>query len=260
MIWLRSAVFNVWFYGLTVLLALASPLVRAFAPRHAIGYARCWIRLVLAGLRPICGITWQVTGLEHLPRQGPALIASMHQSAFDALVWALLAPRFSYVLKRELTRIPLFGPMLLDTGMIAVDRAAGATALRDLLRAADAAVAGERQIVIFPEGTRVAPGVRAPLQPGVAALAARTGLPVIPVVTDSGLHWGRRAFRKLPGVIHVAIQPPIEPGLKREALMARLERAFVSGAAGCAQPVDNSVGSAAAGLRSQTSYHRKPVH
>lgn len=254
MIWLRSAVFNAWFYGLTVLLALASPLVRAFAPSRTVAYARVWIRLVLGGLRPICGITWQVTGREHLPPDGPALIASMHQSAFDALVWALLAPRFTYVLKRELTRIPLFGAMLLQTGMIAVDREAGAAAVRDLMRAADAAVAGRRQIVIFPEGTRVAPGVRAKLQPGVAALAARTRLPVIPVVTNSGRHWGRRAFRKQPGVIRVAILPPIEAGLKREALMARLAECLAEGAARLDEPVDNSVDAIPSGLPSRSSY------
>jgi len=238
----RSLLFNIWFFGLTTVLALAALPLRVLAPRHAVPYAQAWIRLVLGGLRLICGISYEVTGLEHLPPTGPALIASMHQSAFDTLVWALLAPRFAYVLKRELTRIPLFGPMLLLTGMIPVDRDAGAAAVRGLLREADRAVAAHRQIIIFPEGTRVAPGARVALQPGVAALAARTKLPVIPVVTDSGRYWGRRAFRKRPGVIRIAILPPIEAGLRREALMARLEATFADGIATLGTPVDNSVG------------------
>ncbi len=231
MIWLRSAVFNIWFYGLTTLMLLVSLPLRLAPPEAVLAYARLWARLVLGGLRLLCGITWTVTGLEHLPPEGPALIASMHQSAFDTLVWVLLQPRFSYVLKQELTKIPLFGPLLRRAGMIAVDRSAGAAAVRGMLRAADQAVADKRQMVIFPEGTRVAPGVQVKLQPGVVALAARTKLPVIPVATDSGLRWGRKAFRKRPGVIHVAILPPLDPSLPRDVLLARLESAFAKGAA-----------------------------
>jgi 1-acyl-sn-glycerol-3-phosphate acyltransferase len=253
MIWLRSLLFNIWFYGLTAAFAIGGIGLRLLARRRAVGYARVWARLVLAGLRPVCGITWEVSGRHHLPAKGAALIASMHQSAFDTLVWEVMMPNFTYVLKRELTRIPLFGPMLRATGMIAVDRDGGASALRDLLRAGDRAVADGRQIIIFPEGTRVAPGETARLHPGVAALAARSRLPVIPVATDSGLCWGRRAFRKRPGVIHVAIQPPIEPGLPREEVMARLAAAFANGAADLARHVDKSVDGVPAGLRSRAS-------
>lgn len=245
MTWLRSALFAVWFYGLTFVMALLSPLSWPFGQRAVIAYARFWARLVLAGLRVTCGISWHITGLEHLPAAGPALIASQHQSAFDTLIWAATAPRFAYVLKRELTRIPVFGQMLLRTGMIPVDRAAGAAALRGLLQAADRAAADARQVVIFPEGTRARPGERLRLQPGVAALAARMRLPVIPVVTDSGAHWGRRAFRKRPGVISVAILPPLPAGLKREELLAELARLY---AEGVGRPVENSVGEAASHL------------
>lgn len=239
MIWLRSALFNTWFYGLTFVMCVVSPLVWPFGGRRVLRYARIWARLALAGLRPCCGISWEVTGLEHLPAEGPALIASQHQSAFDTLVWALLAPRFCYVVKRELTRIPLFGQTLVKSGMIPVDRTAGAAALRGVLRAGESAKAAGRQVVIFPEGTRVAPGVRHALQPGIAALAARMRLPVVPVVTNSGEHWGRRAFRKRPGVIRVALLPPLPPDLPREALLARLAELY---AAGVPQPVENSVG------------------
>ena len=246
MIVLRSLLFNLWFFGLTTVLAVAALPLRLFAPRRAIPYAQGWIRLVLGGLRLICGIGYRVEGLENLPASGPALIASMHQSAFDTLVWALIAPRFAYVLKRELTRIPLFGPMLVATGMIPVDRDAGAAALRGLLRQADRALAEQRQIVIFPQGTRVAPGMQVRLHPGVAALAARTRLPVIPVVTDSGRYWGRRAFRKRPGTIRIVLLPPLPSGLSREALMQRLEAAFAACPPLCDTPVENSVGTPAA--------------
>jgi 1-acyl-sn-glycerol-3-phosphate acyltransferase len=229
MMLLRSALFALWFYGGTFLTTfLGLPVLRLGRPRVA-AYAVFWARLMLFGLRWICGVRWEVTGLEHLPGEGPALLASMHQSAFDTLIWIVLAPRFSYVFKQELSRIPIFGGYLLASGMIPVDRSAGGAALRSLLRHTDRAVAEGRQIIIFPEGTRVAPGVRAALQPGVAAIAARTGLPVIPVATDSGLVWPRQAFRKRPGVIHVAIRPPLPPGLPRDEVMRRLTAVFAEG-------------------------------
>ena len=235
MIWVRSALFNAWLYGITTVLSLSSLVPRvATLDRPAawpLGLARTWARCVLAGLRVLCGIRWTVTGRDNLPPDGPMLIASNHQSAFDTMVWLLLVPSPSYVVKRELLNIPLFGALCRLGGMIAVDRSAGADAIRALLRAADGAVRARRQIVIFPEGTRVPPGVRMSLQPGVAALAARTGLPVIPVATDSGRCWGRRAFRKLPGVIHIAIGPPIPASLPRAELMRRLERAIADGQA-----------------------------
>ena len=147
--------------------------------------ARLWARIMVwarAGdLRhPRCEV------IRRTCRTGAALIASHHQSAFDTLVWLTLVPRCCYVMKQELLRIPLFGPLLPLGGMIAVDREGGAKALRGLMREGARAVHEQRQIVIFPEGTRAEPGAVLPLQPGVAALAALTRLPVIPVVTRFG--------------------------------------------------------------------------
>ncbi len=223
MIWLRSLLFNAWFFAATLAMGLRGVPVRWFAPRHALWVARSWAALVLAGAAALCGIRVAVAGREHLPADGAALIASQHQSAFDTLVWLRLVPRVAYVFKAELARIPLFGPLLVPAGQIPLDRGASFGAVRSLLRGADRAKAEGRQIVIFPEGTRVAPGVEAELRPGIAALAARTRLPVIPVATDSGLCWGRRAFRKTPGVIHVVIGPPIPPGLSQAALIVAIQ-------------------------------------
>ena len=234
MTWLRSALFNLWFFGLTLLLCLLSPPLRLLGERPVRAYATFWVRLVLAGLRVICGISWQVSGLEHVPAAGAVLIASMHQSAFDTLIWPLLAPRFAYVLKQELTRIPLFGPLLLQSGMIAIDRRAGPAAVRALLRAADGAVARQRQVVIFPQGTRTAPGEPVALQPGVAALATRMQVPVLPVVTDSGAYWGRRAFRKRSGVVRIMVLPPLPAGLTRAQMLAALTATFAAGLPGAA--------------------------
>lgn len=240
MIWLRSALFNLWFYGATLVLASAAAVVQAGPSAWTHAIARQWARTVLAGLKPLCGITVVISGREHVPAVGAALIASQHQSAFDTMVWLLLAPNPSYVLKQELLRIPLFGGVVRRLEMIPVDRSAGAAAIRTLLRGGDAAAQAGKQIVIFPEGTRALPGAPLPLHPGVAALATRAGLPVIPVVTDSGLCWGRRAFRKLPGVIHIAIQPPLPAGMPRAALMERLAALYAGGIDAVDKSVDST--------------------
>jgi 1-acyl-sn-glycerol-3-phosphate acyltransferase len=243
MIFLRSAAFNVYFFGLTFLLGLFCGIpLRVFAPRRVIGLARFWARLTLWGLRLICGIDYAVSGRENLPAAGPALIASQHQSAFDTLVWLLLVPWPAYVVKQELARVPLFGPLLQPGGQILVDRKAGAAALRGLIAEARAAASAGRQVVIFPEGTRTAPGETVPLQPGIAALSNETGMALIPVATDSGRLWGRRAFRKRAGTIHLAIAAPIPPGLPRRQLLAAVQEAWRHAAESGANPVDKSVG------------------
>ena len=249
----RSLVFSIWLYVVTAVVSLWVA-VFARSRRAVVEGAQIWAGLMLAGLHRFCGIDYVVTGRENLPA-GAALIAPMHQSAFDTMVWLLLVPECVYVLKRELTRLPLFGPLLLRGGMIPVDRTAGAAAMRDLIRRAAAAASAGRQILIFPEGTRVAPGVRTKLHPGVAALAARTGLPIIPGATESGHYWGRRAFRKVPGTIQIAILPPLPAGLPRDVLMARLEQAYADGYAALrrGQAVDNSVGSASLVLQNGPS-------
>lgn len=222
---LRSIAYNLWFVLATIGFGLAGIAVRLLAPDRALGFARYWVRALLGGARVICGIHPVVSGLENLP-DGPALIASQHQSAYDTLVWVTLVPRPAYVFKKELTRIPLFGPMLRPAGQIPLDRSGSVAAVRALLKEADRAASAGRQIIIFPEGTRVAPGEEAPLRAGVAALAARTRLPVIPVATDSGLRWGRRAFFKRPGPIHIAIGRPLPPGLRSDALLAALREGW----------------------------------
>ncbi len=226
---LRAGLFNLYFLLLTVLMGLGAFWIRLFDRPRALAYAALWCRLTLCGLRLICGIRVALSGAEHLP-DGPVLLASQHQSAFDTLVWLTLAPRPAYVMKRELTRLPLVGPMLLLAGMIPVDRDKGAPALRGLLRGADAAARDRRQIVIFPEGTRVADGATVALQPGIVALAAHTGLPVLPVTTDSGRCWSRRAFIKRPGIIHIVISPPIIQaelrGRPRTALLEAIRAAW----------------------------------
>ena len=187
MTFLRSAIFNLFFFGVTAVITLVpGTYMRLFAPDRTLDLARLWARIVLGAARVICGIRLEVSGLERLAGDQPRLIASVHQSAFDTIVWLTLVPRCCYVVKQELLRIPLFGALLPITGMIAVDRSGGGATLRALMREGERAKREARQIVIFPEGTRGEPDKILPLQPGVAALAARTRLPVFPVVTELG--------------------------------------------------------------------------
>jgi 1-acyl-sn-glycerol-3-phosphate acyltransferase len=238
---LRAAAFAAWFYGITIIFGLGGLWVRAFARDQALALAQRWARVALSGLWPICRIRVVLSGEEHLPASGPALLASQHQSMFDTLIWMALLDRPSYVMKQELVQIPLFGPLLVPAGMIPVDRGAGAAALRGLLRGAAKAAADRRQIVIFPEGTRVLPGTQVKLHPGLAAIALRTGLPVLPVATDSGDCWPRAVFGKQPGVIHIAVGAAIRQPFTRETLLAEVEDYWRRMAADGFGSVDNSV-------------------
>ena len=263
MILLRSALFNAAIFTLTpATIVFGIPFLLA-PPDWLRAYVRGWARLVLWLLRVLCGVRWQVTGAEHLPRDGAALIAAQHQSAFDTVVWHALLPRAAYVMKIELLRIPVWGALARRVGSVGVDRAAGASALRDLLRDGRAAAGRGQQIVIFPEGTRTEFGERRPWQPGVAALAAGTGLPLIPVATDAGRHWPRRSFRKRPGMITVAVLPPIPPGLPRAALLRQAEAAVATALAeapaDATPPVENPVESLRGGA-SGTPEESRPTH
>ena len=181
-----------------------------------------WIDGTFLLLRICCGIRYREIGLENLPK-GPAIIAAKHQSTWETMFLSRRLNQPAFVLKKELLMIPLFGWFMQKIGMIAVDRSGKATALKKMVKDAGDAFAAGRQIIIFPEGTRVAPGHHRAYQPGIAALYGQLNVPVIPVALNSGLFWGRKAFVKKPGTILVQYLPPIDPGLNRKAFMAELE-------------------------------------
>jgi 1-acyl-sn-glycerol-3-phosphate acyltransferase len=229
MIFIRSLLFNVAFYLWTSVMFLLS-LPALLLPVGAVwGLGRVWVCGTVLLLRIFVGLTHEVRGVAHrLP--GAALYAVKHQSAWDTLIFALLLDRPAIVLKQELLNLPLFGWYMRKCRMIPVDRKGRAAALKRMAAdARDRASAG-RPILIFPEGTRVAPGHRRPYQPGAAALYGALGLPVVPVALNSGLFWGRRSFQKLPGRIVVEFLPAIAPGLDRRIFMAELEAAIETAA------------------------------
>jgi 1-acyl-sn-glycerol-3-phosphate acyltransferase len=219
---LRSVVFNllyaIWTGGMHI---LCIPLL--LGPRRWSRVAGgVWIDVDLWLLRNLVGLDYRVIGAENLP-VGPAIFAAKHQSAWETLFFSRYLNYPAFVLKRELLSIPLFGWYLRKVGMIAVDRAAGASALRNMARQASEAFAEDRSILIFPEGTRVPPGQSRPYHPGVAALYTQLKVPVVPVALNSGLFRGRRSFVKRPGTVTVQFLPPIPPGLDRKAFMRELE-------------------------------------
>jgi 1-acyl-sn-glycerol-3-phosphate acyltransferase len=225
MTWLRSLAFNIGYLGFTALFAIFL-IPSLLLPRRVLTRAgRVWARVVNALLESVIGATIEVRGRERLPR-GACVVACKHQSAWETIALNGLLADPCFVLKRELTWIPLFGWYLLKRRLVVVDRRGGARALNAMLRDARAAVDAGRQIVIFPEGTRVAPGTTRPYQPGVAALYRHLGVPVVPVALNSGLVWGRRSFVKRPGRIILGVLAAIPPGLDRAEFAARLEHAI----------------------------------
>ncbi len=222
MIWLRSLLFVAWFYAISIPLAIGYS-VMLLLPRRAMMWGlRVWARLVSFGLRTIAGVAIEVRGRQHMPT-GAALIAAKHQGMFDTIGPFLFLPDACVVLKKELLAIPFYGWEARRAGMIPIDRGAHAKALKAMLRAAREALKEPRQIIIYPEGTRRAPGAPPDYKPGVAALYRDLALPCTPMATNSGVHWPAHGVLRRPGTIVFEFLPPIPPGLKREVFMAELQ-------------------------------------
>lgn len=223
MIVLRSTLFAVLFYAGTVGAVLSAFLIVPFGEARLRRHALRWARFHRCCARWILGIRTSVEGV--LP-PGPHFFASKHQSMFETLELLLVLDDPAVVLKRELADIPLFGRIAKLEGVIPVDRAGSAKALRRMMRAAIAARDSGRSILIFPEGTRVSPGEQPPLQPGFAGLYKALALPVVPVALDSGLLWPRNSFLKRPGVITIRLADPVPAGLPRAEVEARVHAAM----------------------------------
>jgi 1-acyl-sn-glycerol-3-phosphate acyltransferase len=219
----RSLIFNVLFY-MNLLVQVIAALPTLVMPRRAIvGVARFWARTNLWLLRTICDIKVEFRNLEKIPR-GPLLVSAKHQSSWETFALLLILPDPAYIMKRELMWIPLFGWYTWKAGMIAVDRGKGSQALVDMNARARRAAAHDRQIIIFPEGTRRAPGAAPRYKYGVAHLYSEIGVPCLPIALNSGLFWPRRSIRRYPGTIRVEVLDTIPPGLAKDVFFERLQR------------------------------------
>jgi 1-acyl-sn-glycerol-3-phosphate acyltransferase len=220
---LRSSLFALLQLVTTPVFAIVGLLLFPLPLSARYRFISTWSRLMLAAAEAICGIRYRVLGAENLPPP-PFIVLAKHQSAWETLAFQVIFPPQVWVVKRELLWIPFFGWGLALLSPIAIDRAAGPRALKQLLEQGRERLARRYCIVIFPEGTRVAPGSRGKYQVGGAWLAVKTATPVLPVAHNAGELWRRRAFVKRPGVVTVSIGAPIDTRqLTPEALIRRVE-------------------------------------
>ena len=225
---IRSAAFNVLFFGWTAILLFAyAPLLLA-SRATLLRWVRAWIGSMFALQRRVLGLDFVFRGTERLP-DGPFIVASAHQSAWETLGFYHVLADPVFVLKKELYSIPMFGPYARKVGMVAIDRAGGATEARRMIREVSAFLAAGRPVVIFPGGTRSRPDEIVDLKAGINGLYRRCNVPVVPVSLNSGYFWGRRSFVKKPGTIVAEFGEPIPPGLELTAFEERLSRTIHDG-------------------------------
>lgn len=218
---LRSSLFNIALLVLTLAEGILFLPWLLFAPKTLITVPRIWTGHILFLLRTICGLRHEVKGDAALT-QNP-IYAMKHQSAWETFALWHILPAPVFVLKKELLRIPIFGWYLRRTPIIAIDRKAGANALKQMVEQAKAHRAAGRQIVIFPEGTRTKPGAEPHYHSGIAALYRELGAPIVPTALNSGKYWGKGAWLKKPGTITLEFLPVIQPGLDKNMFMQQLE-------------------------------------
>ncbi|MEM1138633.1 MAG: lysophospholipid acyltransferase family protein [Pseudomonadota bacterium] len=222
MVVVRSALFEIYFWIVTAVMNLAFVPGLLFDRTVTVRGQTAWAKLVMFGLRIICGIRYEVRGAS-VPYGGAALVASKHMSAWDTIITHVIFDDPAVIIKKELMKLPIYSDYCRKSGMIPVDREAGPAALKDMVRAAKDRIAQGRPLLIYPEGTRTTPGDAPDYKPGVAALYGQLNVPCIPVALNSGRHWPTGTFLKHPGTIIVSFLPAIAPGLKRRAFMAELE-------------------------------------
>ena len=222
MLTLRSLLFTAWLYLSMPIFAIGLSPALLMPHRFAMGVVKLWARTALFGLRWIAGVRVELRGLRNMP-SGAALVASKHQGMLDVVALLALLPDACFVMKKELMPLPFFGWFAWKTGMIPVDRAGHAKALKDMTRQARDRLSQGRQIVIFPEGTRNDPGAPGDYKPGVAAIYRDLEGPCWPVATNSGVHWPAHGFKRYPGTVVFEFLEPAPAGLKRGAFMQLIE-------------------------------------
>ncbi len=226
---LRSKLFDVIFGLWTLVLGLAVPLFMVIgSPRIVRKFSRLWSGGIIFGLKWIVGLTHREIGLENKFGDGPVIYASNHQSSWETLVFNVLVPDIAVVLKESLYKYPIIGWFLKRSPMIAVDRAAGVAAMRQLMAGSKVVLEEDRSILIFPEGTRQTLDARESYNRGIALLYKQLKLPVVPVAMNSGVYWAQNGFDKKAGKITVSYLPPIPLGLSADEFMESLETAITN--------------------------------
>jgi len=220
MIVIRSILFNILFYGATVLMSVTGLPILLLPVRYLKRYQHLWAAVLVFLLKHIVGIRHRIEGGKP---EGQVIYAAKHQSAWETIVLYREFGSPAPVLKRELVFLPLIGLYFMRVPSVPINRSAGRNALTQLISSARKIAQTGSSILIFPQGTRVAPGASHPYHAGTFAIYQATGLPVVPVALNAGLLWPRQALIKKPGMIDVRYLEPIPPGLDRKSFMQRLE-------------------------------------
>jgi 1-acyl-sn-glycerol-3-phosphate acyltransferase len=217
---LRGALFKLVIYGAMAVYALAYFPWALVSREGAVAACHGWCRFVRRVARPLVGIETEVRGV---PPTGEVLIAAKHQSFLDIILIYGAVPRGRFIMKRELLWAPILGQYALRIGCVPVNRGKRGQAIRKMLADVAAGRTDPGQLIIYPQGTRVAPGVRAPYKPGSAALYQELGQPCVPVACNVGLFWPRQGNALRSGRAVVEFLPPIPPGLPAPTFLERLE-------------------------------------
>lgn len=209
MLFLRSLTFSLGMILATVILAIPSPILALVPYRPRYRFLNMWHRFVIWWLKVTCKIHYEIEGQEHIATAHPGIVFSRHESTWETLALTKIFPAQAWVLKRELLWVPFFGWALAVLEPIAIDRNAGRKAINQIIDQGISKLKAGRWIVVFPEGTRIAPGETKKFGVGGALLAAKSGYPVVPVAHNAGEFWPKRGFLKKPGTIRVVIGKPI---------------------------------------------------
>lgn len=225
---LRSTIFNICFFGMTIILAIVALPATAMKRRHAMAVAMMWVTVIYWLERNILKLDYEVRGLEHFPAGQACLIAAKHQSSYETFKLHRILGDPAIVLKRELLRIPLWGRFLKKIDPIAIDRSNREQAMKSLLSGLQHVKEQNRPVVIFPQGTRVKwtdSTAKRPYKGGVAKMQQASNLPIIPLALNTGLFWPKMSWIKKPGTVIFEFQPPIMPGGSLGETMQKVETA-----------------------------------
>jgi 1-acyl-sn-glycerol-3-phosphate acyltransferase len=218
----RSVVFNVLFYAIMIVtMIITAPWSLVLSRDHLMSFVRAWARSSLVLMRQVCKLDYEIRGMENMPKGG-FIFAGKHQSFWETFAFIPYLHDPCYIIKRELSYVPIWGWYAIKARMVFVSRGKGQTALREISEGGAREAAAGRSIMLFPDGTRRAPGAPPAYKFGVTHLYRQLGVPVLPVALNSGLYWPRRKFLRYPGRILAELLPPIAPGLSAEAFQERL--------------------------------------
>jgi len=214
-LFLRSFLFSLGFLFTLTFIGIVAVMLWPLSYPQRYAVINLWVRFVLWWLKKTCKINYKIKGLENIPKMPAAIIFCKHQSTWETFALQVIFPLQVWVLKRELLWLPFFGWGLALTEPIAIDRKAGRAALRKIVEQGTQRLKNGRWVVVFPEGTRVAPGQTKNYGVGGAMLAVKSGFPIVPVAHNAGEFWPRKGFIKQAGTIQVSIGQPIDPAGKK---------------------------------------------